>query len=101
LNITGADFETVQIVNFHNPLRSTAVHRLVGEALSELQIVPSELQVVSAELLIVLKLYAGDAQSLCDIHKLLEANPAIDTGKVTMLVGEAGFIEEWERLRTE
>jgi hypothetical protein len=51
INITGPDFDTVQVVNFYNPSRRAAVHRLVGQALSELEMMPSELQVISAELL--------------------------------------------------
>ena len=95
INVTGSDFETVQIVNFNNPFGYRRIHKLVGTALSELEIKPGELKVVSPELLIVLKLYAGDAQSLSDIHKLLEANPSIDIAKVTELAQEAGLEKEW------
>lgn len=99
INITGPDFDTVQVINFYNPLRWAAVHRLVDQALSELQMLPSELQVVSAELLIVLKLYAGDLQSLGDIRKLLEANTSIDLTKVAELSHEAGLEKEWNAVR--
>lgn len=100
INITGPDFDTVQVINFNNPWRRAAVHRLVGQALSELQMIPSELQVISAELLIVLKLYAGDLQSLSDIRKLLEANPDINLSQVTALSREAGLEKEWNAVRT-
>lgn len=75
------------------------IHRLVGQALAELEIKPGELKVVSAELLIVLKLYAGDLQSLSDIRKLLEANTRIDLAKVAELSREAGLEKEWNAVR--
>ncbi|WP_169314399.1 lactonase family protein [Turneriella parva] len=59
INVTGSDFDPVQIINFMNPLRPQRVHKLVGEALAELTENADQLQVVSAELLILLKLYAG------------------------------------------
>lgn len=91
INITGEDFDPVQIVNFLNPLNQQRIHTLVGEALAELPVESGRTQVVSAELLVVLKLYAGDSQSLNDIQRLIQANPDIDRKRVTELAERAGL----------
>ena len=96
INITGPDFDLVQIINFMNPLHPQRVHQLVGQALAELSSDSEELQVVSIELLIMLKLYAGDQQSLSDIHKLLEANPTLDKTRITELARTAGLDHAWQ-----
>lgn len=57
-------------------------------------------EVIFAELLIVLKLYAGDLQSISDIRKLLEANTSIDLEKVADLSSEAGLEKEWNAVRS-
>jgi hypothetical protein len=100
INITGADFDPVQIINFMNPLRPQRVHKLVGEALAELKEQPGELQVVSAELLIMLKLYAGDAQSQSDISRLIEANPTLDRTRIAELARTAGLDHAWQALNS-
>lgn len=98
INITGPDFDPVQIINFMNPLRPQRLHKLVGEALAELKEKPGELQVVSAELLILLKLYAGDTQSQSDIRRLIEANPTLDKTRIAELARNAGLDHDWNAL---
>jgi hypothetical protein len=85
----------VQIINFMNPLRPQRVHKLVGEALAELTENTGELQVVSAELLVLLKLYAGDAQSQSDIRRLIETNQQLDTTRIAALALTAGLDHVW------
>lgn len=99
INVTGHDFDPVQIINFMNPLRPQRVHKMVGEALAELGDDANELQVASAELLILLKLYAGDPQSLVDIHRLLEANAAINTERIGEMAILAGLDHTWNNFR--
>ena len=101
INVTGPDFDPVQIINFMNPLRPQRVHKLVGEALSELGADASELQVVSAELLILLKLYAGDSQSSADIRRLLEANAEINRESIAELALRAGLDHAWQEFNRE
>lgn len=98
MNITGSDFEPVQIVNFFNPLNRRQIHRLVGEALAEIKGVNSKLCVISPELLVALKLFAGDSQSLSDISKLIEVNSDIDHAKIAELANIAGLEKEWQRI---
>jgi hypothetical protein len=73
------------------------LHELVGEAFSELGENANELQVVSAELLILLKLYAGDSQSMVDIHRLLEANAGIIRERIAELALRAGLDHDWRK----
>lgn len=101
INITGSDFDPVQIINFMNPLRPQPIHKLVGKALAELGDDASELQVISAELLILLKLYAGDYQSLADIRRLLEANAQIDRERIAEMALLAGLDEAWQNFSRE
>ncbi len=98
INVTGPDFDPVQIINFMNPLRPQRIHKLVGKALAELGDDASELQVVSAELLILLKLYAGDPQSLADIQRLLEANAEINRERIKEMALLAGLDHAWKNI---
>lgn len=98
INITGPDFDPVQVINFMNPLRPQRLHKLVGEALAELRDDPGQLQVVSAELLILLKIYAGDAQSLADVRRLMEANPQLNRLRIAELARTAGLDHAWNAL---
>lgn len=98
INITGPDFDPVQVINFMNPLRPQRLHKLVGEALGEMTDSPNKLQVVSAELLILLKLYAGDSQSQSDIQRLIEANPTLDKTHIADLARAAGLDHAWNEL---
>jgi hypothetical protein len=101
INVTGVDFEPIQIINFDNPMNRRGIHRLVGEILSEIQPGESGLAVVPLELLVLLKLFAGDRQSLRDIHELLRVNPNCDRNKITELARRAGLDKDWAALTTE
>lgn len=46
---------------------------------------------------IMLKLYAGDAQSLSDVHKLLEANPDLSKAKLEEIAHASGLDHAWHK----
>lgn len=101
INVTGADFDPVQIINFNNPLNPHAVHKLVGEILAEVKAGSAGLAVIPLEALIVLKLYAGDLQSRTDVIQVLRANPGYDKAKVSQLCSIAGLTAIWQDLQED
>jgi hypothetical protein len=48
-----------------------------------------------------LKLFAGNRQSLRDIHELLRVNPNCDRSKITELARRAGLDKDWAALDKE
>ena len=79
LNISGADFNLVQVINFENPFArnatpaTAAIRNAVAGGVGS-----SKLRVVTLPDLIALKLYAGGPKSRADVAELLERNPAAD-----------------------
>ncbi len=98
LTLHGDDFDPVQVVNFHNPLRE--LPNPAGEALrraTHLEGVPG-LRVVSVEDLILLKLYAGGRKSLADIEALLEHHPHLDLEELRRRAASFGLNADLERI---
>lgn len=100
INVTGSDFEPIQVINFDNPMNRRGIHKLVGDILSEIEPGASGLAVVPLELLVLLKLFAGDSQSQRDIHELLRANPNCDREKITALAHKVGLDKDWAAVET-
>ena len=100
INITGADFEPIQVINFDNPMNRRGIHKLVGDILAEVQPGESGLAIVPLELLVLLKLFAGDSQSYRDIHELLRANPECDRERIAALAKTAGLDKDWAAIET-
>jgi hypothetical protein len=94
VTIRGSDFDPVQVVNFHNPLRER-VHpaRAALDAAVELK-GAAGLRVVRVEDLVLLKLYAGGRKSRVDVAELLSANPGVDVSELQRRAAELGLEAE-------
>jgi hypothetical protein len=98
LTVTGEGFNPVQVVNFHNPFRSTpnpAREALTGAI--ELRGQPG-LKVVRVEDLILLKLFAGGFRSLGDVQELLTANPEVDRETLRSRAARYGLEHDLDRV---
>ncbi|MFV8752235.1 hypothetical protein ACNOYE_16935 [Nannocystaceae bacterium ST9] len=101
LTVTGDDFDPVQVVNFHNPFRTSpnpAREALIGAV--DMHAVPG-LKVVRVEELVLLKLYAGGIKGLVDVHELLEAHPEVDRAALRGRAARFGLEREFDRALDE
>ncbi len=97
LTISADDFDTVQVVNFHNPF--TATKNPARDALRGAIPLPGfELAVVAVEDLILLKLYAGGLASWADIRELLVVHPELDLDLLRTRAARYGLAGELERV---
>ncbi|TSC27664.1 nucleotidyltransferase family protein [Corallococcus sp. Z5C101001] len=83
LRVSGADFETIEIVNFQNPWPGAKDNTLLAQEAIQSASLPlnagSRLRVVGLAHLIALKLFAGGWKSKADVMELLERNrPHLD-----------------------
>lgn len=82
LNVTGKDFDAVQVVNFFNPW---AVSNNPGESsirAAAARIPGYDLPVVDVPHLVALKLYAGGPRNRNDVLELLERNREVDRDEI-------------------
>lgn len=101
LNITGADFHLVQVVNFENPY-TTAVTPATAAIRNAVQnLGTSRLKVVALPDLIALKLYAGGPKSRADVVELLARNQPLDLVAIRAACAPAGLGEVLEKLLAE
>jgi len=95
LTVTGEDFDPVQIVNFHNPLRPL---RNPGpeavETAAPGTVAGTALRVVDLPHLVALKLFAGGYKSRLDVLALLERNPGLDLHGVEQVCARFGLDQE-------
>ncbi len=98
LNVTGDDFDPLQIVNFDNPLRpgAGAPGRAAVETATPNLLGP--LAVVDLPHLIALKLYAGGRKSEMDVLELVDRNPTLDRVELARLCGALGLEAELRRV---
>ena len=103
LTVTGEDFDPVQVVNFHNPLRPRqnpgpeAVETATGPG----AIAGTTLRIVDLPHLVALKLFAGGYKSRLDVLALLERNPDTDLHEVQQVCARFGLDRELSALLDE
>jgi hypothetical protein len=93
ITVSGDEFDSVQVVNFHNPFSGAGI-RLGQEALREAcpaSFPGAELKVVGIAHLVALKLYAGGARNRTDVMELLERNRPIDVIGLREVCGRFGL----------
>lgn len=98
LNITGDDFNLVQVVNFDNPFsgrRTPAAAAIQG---ATLPLGDTRLRVVSLPDLVALKLYAGGPKAASDIAELLARNQPLDLVKLREVCAAARLLPELEKV---
>lgn len=99
LNITGDDFDLVQIVNFENPLRPGV--GAAGRAAVETATpnVLGTLAVADLPHLIALKLYAGGRKNELDVLEVLDRHPELDQEALAELCKTLGLEKELRNLK--
>jgi hypothetical protein len=100
LNINGADFNRIQIVNFVNPWNGLAP---VGrESVATAVAMEGEpFKVVDLPHLIALKLYAGGNKSKTDVIELLEHNQDADLAEIRRVCARFGLGQALETLLSD
>ena len=101
VTVTGDDFDTIQIVNFYNPLRTVDNPRYEAIATADVRLERSTLLVVDLPHLIALKLYAGGPKSKLDVVELLERNPLASRSEIGAVCGRYGAGEDLQKLLVE
>ena len=99
VNITGDDFDTVQIVNFYNPFRATRSPALeaIRSSLPDM-IEGFTIRVVDLAHLIALKLYAGGPKNRNDVLELLDRNPTADREALRLVCDRFGLAKDFDEL---
>jgi hypothetical protein len=103
LDITGPDFDLVQVVNFFNPLAPSLgmVGRDAVAAASGTGEPGSALRLISLPHLIALKLYAGGNSNVRDVLELLTRNPDVDRQRIRELASRFDLLEEWHAVEAD
>lgn len=98
LNVTGDDFDLVQVVNFDNPYRPGAGS--AGRAAVETATpnVLGTLAVADLPHLIALKLYAGGRKNELDVLELLDRNPALKRDALAAVCKALGLEAELQKV---
>ncbi len=98
LNVSGDDFDLVQIVNFDNPYRPGAGS--AGRAAVETATpnVLGPLAVADLPHLVALKLYAGGRKNELDVLELIDRNPTLDREKLETVCKELGLEPELRKV---
>jgi hypothetical protein len=92
VNVSGDDFDPIQIVNFLNPLGGGENPGL--EAVQQATPVPgTSFRVVDLPHLIALKLYAGGPKSKLDVIELITRNPTLDLERTRDVCARFGLGE--------
>jgi len=99
LNITGDDFDLVQIVNFENPFRPGAGAAGRAAVQTATPNVLGTLAVADLPHLIALKLYAGGRKNELDVLELLDRHPEIDNEALASLCASLGLEGELRALK--
>ena len=82
LNVTGEDFDAVQVVNFYNPWTASNNPGESSIRAAAACIPGYDLPVVDVPHLVALKLYAGGPRNRSDILELLERNRDVDRREI-------------------
>ncbi len=98
LNVTGDDFDLVQVVNFDNPFRPGV--GAVGRAavVTATPNILGTLAVADLPHLIALKLYAGGRKNELDVLELLDRNPTLDRVGLVSLCKDLDLDPELRRV---
>ncbi|HEU4536841.1 MAG TPA: hypothetical protein VFS00_22115 [Polyangiaceae bacterium] len=101
IDVVGAGFRTIQVVNFLNPYNRHAA-RLAEEAIHDAEAVPGlRARVVTVPHLVALKLYAGGRRNEGDVVELLERNPHVALDEVRRVCERHGLGDGLEPLLRE
>jgi len=101
VNVSGTDFDRVQIVNFWNPLRPRANPGVEAVAAAVPIAGRPGLRVVGIPYLVALKLYAGGLKSRLDVAELLERNQPLDLREVRRVCASFGLADALEAILRE
>jgi len=100
ITIDGAGFDSVQLVNFSNPLGGGLNPGAEAVATAHEGLLRgSSLRVVTLPHLIALKLYAGGYKSRLDILELLDRNPGADRAAIEALARRFELRAEWDAVQ--
>ena len=101
LTVTGDDFDTIQLINYCNPLTGGDNPGYAAIAASEGLVPGTSLRVANLAHLVALKLYAGGVKSKLDVVELLGRNPEAPRSDVREVCARYGLGEAFDALLTE
>jgi len=91
LNVTGDDFDLVQVVNYENPFSPSAGAPGRAAVATAVPNALGTLAVADLPHLVALKLYAGGRKSELDVLELLDRHPELDPSVLTRVCDGLGL----------
>lgn len=101
LTVTGDDFDTIQLVNYCNPLRGGDNPGYAAIQASEGLLPGTSLRVANLAYLVALKLYAGGVKSKLDVFELLGRNPEASRSDIRDVCARYGLADAFDALLEE